>query len=165
MGCILWMLTLCLYCEDMGTNGIKWRVVLATCHQVRYILQEQEAIFNKVTSFYVYQNYLHWIHFLKNTCNQVFVWCCKYHKKDSVKGVPINNNHGLLNLHACSFYALWNRDCTQSLVVSCKYWIVPLVSTRVSGYSQVIRAVCTFGMKTRHRVRVVANIMKSEMRA
>ena len=32
----------------------------------------------------------------------------------------------------------WNRHCTQSLVVSCKYWVVPLVSTRGSGYSHVI---------------------------
>ena len=43
------------------------------------------------------------------------------------------------NLQACSSNMFWNRGCTQSLVVRCKYWVVPLISTRVPGYSQVIR--------------------------
>ena len=58
-------------------------------------------------------------------------------KKNNVKYVPINN-HELLNIQACSFHVVWNWGYTQSLVVSCKYWVVPLVSTRVSGYSQII---------------------------
>ena len=33
---------------------------------------------------------------------------------------------------------MWNIGCTQSLVISCKYWVIPLISTGVSGYSQVI---------------------------
>ena len=48
------------------------------------------------------------------------------------------NNHGLLNIQACTFLMFWNRGCTQSLVVSCKYWVIPLISTRISGYRQVI---------------------------
>ena len=32
----------------------------------------------------------------------------------------------------------WNPCSTQSLVVSCKYWVVPLIPTRASDYSQVI---------------------------
>ena len=36
-----------------------------------------------------------------------------------------------------SFHVV-SRGCTQSLVVNCKYWVVPLLSNRVSGYSQVI---------------------------
>ena len=33
---------------------------------------------------------------------------------------------------------VWNRGCTQSLVVNCTFWVVHLVSTRVWGYGQVI---------------------------
>ena len=58
-------------------------------------------------------------------------------RKISVRDVPINN-YELLNIETCSFHMVWNRDCPQSLVVSYKYWAVPLVSTRTSGYSQVI---------------------------
>ena len=51
--------------------------------------------------------------------------------------MPIND-YEFLNIQACSFHVVWNKGCTQSLVVSCKYWVVLLVYTRVSGYSQVI---------------------------
>ena len=74
---------------------------------------------------------------MNNTSNQVYVWCCKYAKKNPVKDMPINNQE-LLKLQDCSFQVFWNRGCTQSLVASCKYWIVHLISTRCSGYSQVI---------------------------
>ena len=37
-----------------------------------------------------------------------------------------------INMQACSFYMFSNPCCTQSLVVSCKYWVVPLISTRIS---------------------------------
>ena len=77
--------------------------------------------------------------FVKSTYSQVYAWCCNYAKNYTVKDMPINN-HDHLNIHACSFNMFWNKGCTQSLVVSCKYmyWVVPLISTRVSGYSQVI---------------------------
>ena len=58
-------------------------------------------------------------------------------KTITVKDVPMNN-YELLNIQACSFLMFWNRGCTQSPVVSCNYWVVPLISTRVSGYNQVI---------------------------
>ena len=32
----------------------------------------------------------------------------------------------------------WYKQCTQCLVVSCRTWVVLLISTRVSGYSQAI---------------------------
>ena len=48
------------------------------------------------------------------------------------------NNYELLNIETGSFLMFWNRGYTQSLVVSCKYWVVPLISTRVSGFGQVI---------------------------
>ena len=44
----------------------------------------------------------------------------------------------LVNIQACSFIMFCNRLCTQSLLVSYKYWVVLLISTRVSGYSQAI---------------------------
>ena len=51
--------------------------------------------------------------------------------------MPINN-YDLLNIQACSFNVFWNSSRTQTLLVSCRYWVVPLISTRVSGYSHVI---------------------------
>ena len=42
-----------------------------------------------------------------------------------------------LDVQACLFM-FWNRGCTQYLVVSCRYWVVSLISTKVSGYSQII---------------------------
>ena len=42
----------------------------------------------------------------------------------TVKYVPMNNCE-LLNIQACSFLMYWNRGCTQSLVLSCKYWVSP----------------------------------------
>ena len=58
-------------------------------------------------------------------------------KKLAVRDVPMND-YKHLSIQACSFDIFWNRGCTQSLVVSCKYWVGPLISTRVPGYSQVI---------------------------
>ena len=58
-------------------------------------------------------------------------------KKITVKNVPINDCEHL-NIQACLFNMFWNKRCTQCLAVSCKYWVVPLMSNRVSGYSQVI---------------------------
>ena len=47
-------------------------------------------------------------------------------------------NYELLNIQVCSPDVFWNRGRTQSLVVNCRYWVVPLISTRDSGYSHVI---------------------------
>ena len=52
------------------------------------------------------------------------------------------NDYELLNLQACSFNMFYNSGCTQSLVVGCKYWVVPLISTRIWGYSLIILCVC-----------------------
>ena len=109
-------------------------VVLATGHQVHCILWEQVLYSIKRLAFYVDWNHLHWIYFGKNTYNWVYVWCWKYHKKNSVKDM-LMNNHELLNIQVCSFPVVWNKGCTQSLVVRCKYWVVSLVSTRISGHS------------------------------
>ena len=109
-------------------------VMLATGHQVPCILWVQVAIFNKKTACLCGLKFFSY--FMKNTYNQVYVWCCKY-AKNTVKDVPMNY-YELLNLQACSFLMFWNSGCTQSPVVSCKYWVVPLISTRVSGYSHVM---------------------------
>ena len=47
------------------------------------------------------------------------------------------NDYELLNIQACSFNMSWKKECTQSLV-SCRYWIVSPISTRVPCYCQVI---------------------------
>ena len=39
---------------------------------------------------------------LKNTQNQIYIWCCKYAKNFIVKNVPINI-YELYNMQACSF--------------------------------------------------------------
>ena len=58
-------------------------------------------------------------------------------KRLTIKDVPMII-HELLNIKACSFHVLeWGLH-TQSLVASCKYWVAPLISTRVSDYCQVI---------------------------
>ena len=72
-----------------------------------------------------------WAHTQNDAC-----WSCKY-AKITVIGVPINN-YELLNMQAYSLFKFWNRSCTQSLVVSSKNSVVPLISTRVPGYTQVI---------------------------
>ena len=43
-----------------------------------------------------------------------------------------------INIQACSFLRIWTKSSTESPLLSCKYCIFPLISTRVSGYSQVI---------------------------
>ena len=58
-------------------------------------------------------------------------------KRLTVKDMPINNCD-LLNIQACSFDVFWNTPSTQSLVGSCKCWVVPMISTRVSGHCQGI---------------------------
>ena len=48
------------------------------------------------------------------------------------------NSYELLNIQSCSFLMPWCRGCTHSLAVSSHCWVVPLVSSRVSGYNQVV---------------------------
>ena len=47
-------------------------------------------------------------------------------KKSTGKDVQINN-YEFLNIHTCSFNLFWNRDCTHSLLMSCKFWVVLLI--------------------------------------
>ena len=88
---------------------------------------DQEAIFNKGFGIELI--------FVETTYKLCLI--LQISLKNSVKDEPMNN-YELLNIQAWSFHVVWNRDCAQSLVASCKCWVVPLVSTRVSGYSQVI---------------------------
>ena len=62
--------------------------------------------------------------------------CCKYAKKTDYY-VPLNNSE-FLSIHARSFDMFWNKGCTQSLAVSYKQCVVPILSTRASDFSQVI---------------------------
>ena len=48
------------------------------------------------------------------------------------KDVP-KNNYEVLSIQECSFHVFWKKGCTQSLVASCKYRVVLVVSSRVSG--------------------------------
>ena len=112
-------------------------LLLASGNQVCCILWVQVAMFNKgVGFFYVKRNTLHWIYFVKNAYKYVYVDVANMLKK-TVNDVPMNN-YELLNIQARQFIVFWDKGCTQSIVVSRKYWVVPLISTKVSGYSQVI---------------------------
>ena len=115
-------------------------VALATGHQVHCILWVQGDTYNKGIGFCGFL----WIKIL---CIEYILWRilttkCMFHfvimlKRLTVKDVPINN-YDLLNIQACSFNVFWNTPSTQSVVVSSKYWVVPLKSTGVSGHCQGI---------------------------
>ena len=66
-------------------------------------------------------------------CLQPNIWGCKYAEKFIVKDVP-KKSYELLNIQVC-LSMFFVTGCTQSLVVCCKYQVVPLISTRVSGYA------------------------------
>ena len=112
-------------------------VVLATGHQVRCIPGEQGTLFNKGIVFFMWIklicfDYSLWrILTTESMCDVVNIL------KVNGKDVPVDD-YELLNIHACSFHIVWCTGWTQSLVVRCKYWVVPIVSTRASDYSQVI---------------------------
>ena len=53
-------------------------VVLVTGHQMCCILWEQAAIFNKgIFCCFFFQHSLHWIYFVNDKYNQIYVRCCK----------------------------------------------------------------------------------------
>ena len=53
-------------------------IVPASGQQVHCITWVQMGTFNKEIGIYVDKNYLHWIYFVGNTYNRVYIWCCKY---------------------------------------------------------------------------------------
>ena len=112
-------------------------IIFATGQQVRCILWVQVAIFNKGIAFYVDLNYLHWIYSVKILTAKSMFDVANMIKKIIVKDTSMNN-YDLLNIQACSFLNFCKRGCTQSRVVSCKYYIVIPISTGVSSYSNVI---------------------------
>ena len=118
-------------------------VLLATGHQVRCIFRVQVGIFNKGIGFLWGLKALNWIYFVKNTHNQVYVWFADMLKKQ----LSNDNDYEFLNTQACSFNEFWNRGCTHSLVASHRYWVVPLISTRFSGYSHIILLKLAWGIK------------------
>ena len=89
----------------------------------------QVAIFNKGI---VDSNHLHWTYFVKNTSSKYILDDIHLLKRFNLKYVLMNDNE-LLNIQACSFLIFWIWGCTQTLVASCNYWVVPLISIRVSG--------------------------------
>ena len=111
-------------------------VVLTTGHQVRCILLGQVAIFNKGLAFVwikLFALNIFCEEYLQTSLCLMLQTCLNF----LLSKVFPRNNFELLNIQACSFLMFWNRGCTQSLVVSCKYWVVPLIYTRVSCYSHV----------------------------
>ena len=116
--------------------SIWWRHHESNCSQYWTMNCRPQRDKSNGLAFMWIKNSVYWIYFAKNTYNQVYAWCRKYTKKDTAKDAPVNN-YELLNIQACSFLIFRNRGCTPSLVVSFKYWVVPLISTGVSGYSQV----------------------------
>ena len=53
-------------------------IVPASGHQVRCIPWVQMGTFNKEIGLFCRLNSLHWIYFVGNTYNRVYIWYCKY---------------------------------------------------------------------------------------
>ena len=83
------------------------------------------------------KNSLHWIYFVGNTYNRVYIWCCKYDEnryceRCANKWWCASKHTGLLN----SCLGKWHL--IPYLVVPLISARVPLVSTRVSAHCQAI---------------------------
>ena len=122
----------CNYGWETSQSNPVTMVVLATGHQVHCILWEQVTIFNKGIDFLCGLKFFALSIYLRRILATNSMFDVANPLKISVKDVPMNN-YELLNIQACSFLMFRNRGCTQSLVVSCKYWVVPLISTRASA--------------------------------
>ena len=100
-------------------------VVLATGHQVRCILWEQVVTFNKEIFFLMWIKIIYIEYILWRTLSTKSMFAvANMLILSTVKDVTMNN-YELLNTQACSFILFWNRGCTQTLVVSSKYWVFP----------------------------------------
>ena len=76
-------------------------IVPVSGHQVRCIPWVQMGTFYKEIGFYVDWTSLHWIYFVGNTYNRVYISdVANMVKTATVKDVPINND-ALLNIQAC----------------------------------------------------------------
>ena len=79
----------------------------------------------------------HWFRQWLVACMCQTISWIKAASKITVADMSIND-YELLNIEACSSNMFWNTWRTQSLVVSCRYWGVPLISTKILDYSHVI---------------------------
>ena len=80
------------------------------------------------------QNSLHWIYFVGNTYNRVYIWCCKYgenryYERCANKQLCASKHTGLLN------------SCLGKLCLH-PYLVVPLISARVTLISTRVSAHC-----------------------
>ena len=75
-------------------------IVPASGHQVRCIPWVQMGTFYKEIGFLCGLIFLHWIYFVGNTYNRVYIDAANMVKTATVKDVPINND-ALLHLQFC----------------------------------------------------------------
>ena len=92
-------------------------IVPASGHQVRCIPWVQMGTFNKEIGFLCGLKFLHWIYFVGNTYNRVYIWW------------RASKHRGLLNSCLGKWHLL-------------PYLVVPLISTRVSLISTRVSAHC-----------------------
>ena len=112
-------------------------IVPASGHQVRCIPWVQMGTFNKEIGFSCGLNSLHWIYFVGNTYNRVYIWCCRYGEnryceRCANKYWCASKHTGLLNSCLGKWYLL------PYLVVPLISARIPLISTRVSTHCQAI---------------------------
>ena len=109
-------------------------IVPASGHQVRCIPWVQMGTFNKEIGFLCGLNSLHWIYFVGNSYNRVYIWCCKYGEnryceRCANEKLCDSKHTGLLN------------SCLGKLCLH-PYLVVPLISARVTLISTRVSAHC-----------------------
>ena len=94
-----------------------------TRHQIRYILWLQVAIFMFMWIKILCIEHILWriltTQFMSDVANMLKNIKCKR---------CANKWLWASNIEACSFILFWRGGCTQSLVASCKYWVIRLKS-------------------------------------
>ena len=109
-------------------------IVPASGHQVRCIPWVQMGTFKKEIGLLCGLKSLHWIYFVGNSYNRVYIWCCKYSEnryceRCANKKLCASKHTGLLN-------PCLGKSCLHP------YLVVPLISARVTLISTRVSAHC-----------------------
>ena len=109
-------------------------IVPASGHQVRCIPWVQMGTFDKEIGFYVDQNSLHWLYFVGNTYNWVYIWCCKYGENRYCE--RCTNKKWCASKHTGLLNSCLGKSCLLP------YLAVPLISAKITLISTRVSAHC-----------------------